>query len=268
MQTDQIAGGMPFEDIDPTPFGAMTYPEVPKKKKRRRSDLRLDLTDELIKAFPPPYSEAWLRDLQSDLAVRLRCSGSNAFYLLLDSDKPLHPDADGQVARREFLGSVEDYTVAEARKKAGWAKTAISADRRKPRLRRDMWIRAIVDEYLKEHNPRDSEWFVTTETLLRNYLVPKFGDNFLAGVQKDQWLLLIDKVALEKQSRGSNLLKVLKAFLWWSVRRGLLHANPLAREKLEIPALRHAVHLDAPELAIICEVGKQLGKRIRISEFN
>src|SRR5690606_24605990 len=73
------------------------------------------------------------------------------------------------------------------------------------------------------------------------------------------WLLLVEKVAADRPTRGVNFLKGVKAFLSWAVERGLLQANPLAKAKLDLPPVRRTTFLSVEEIRAIFEAAARLG---------
>jgi integrase len=70
---------------------------------------------------------------------------------------------------------------------------------------------------------------------------------------------MIERAALEQISRGRNLHKALKAFLFWAVQRGLLEANPLGKTKLDLPPTRRSSHLSTDDLLAIVESAHKIG---------
>ncbi|HVV27369.1 MAG TPA: integrase family protein [Rhizomicrobium sp.] len=245
--------GMPFEDTDPALAVQIErlLQDSPFKRRKPWFGVRVMLTDALVQAAICDGSEAWVMDQANPaLALRLRPTGGKSWYYLYDKDEG---------ARREYLGSVADYTVEEARKKAEWAAGEYGFVRPPPRLRGDMRVAAIVAQYFDEHPPDASDWFKTVQSLFDRYLLPRFGTEFLSVVRKDRWLLLIEKAALEQRSRGANLHKALRAFLSWSVKRGVLHANPLAKTVLDLPSKREGVRFRMDDLCAIYEAAQTLG---------
>jgi integrase len=182
------------------------------------------------------------------LALRLRRTGGKSFYFL---DR----------GRRERLGRAADYTVAEARKKAEWAIGEFNFEKLPAKLRRSMRIEQAASEYLKQRPMGSSDWFKTVESLFSKHLIPRFGSRPLASVRKDQWLLLIEKTALEQRSRGVNLHKSLRSFLSWAVQHGLIEANPLAKTSLDL--IRLPFHRKCPikidDLCAIYDAAQKLG---------
>jgi hypothetical protein len=245
--------GMPFEDADPALAIQIErlLQDSPFKRRKPWFGVRVMLTDALVQAAICDGNEAWVMDKANPaLALRLRPTGGKSWYYLYDKDEG---------ARREYLGSVTDYTVEEARKKAEWTAGEYGFVRPPPRLRGDMRVAAIVVQYFNEHPPDASDWFKTVQSLFDRYLLPRFSGEFLSAIRKDRWLLLIEKAALEQKSRGANLHKALKAFLSWTVKRGVLHANPLAKTVLDLPSERETVRLRMDDLCGIYETAQTLG---------
>jgi len=107
-----------------------------------------------------------------------------------------------------------------------------------------MQINAVIIEYFKE---KDSDWFKTVKGLFDRYIVPRYGDYRLAGIDRERWLTLVETVALDQPSRGMNFFKALKSFLFWAVKRGLLQANPLSKTKFELAPLARPAEARTPQ---------------------
>ncbi len=253
-----IIAGLPYETLDPPTLAAHLDKERREKQPRRRRGQRdyvqVRLTDPLVRAVQPPAREEWVRDgVVPYLALRIQPGGSKSWYYL-------YSDRDEQHSEREHLGSASDYTVEEARRKAEWRHAGhYGIARRTPRLRRDMPLKEVVTLYFFEHSPTDSDWFKVMERLFARYLTPKFGSQPLSALDRDRWLLLAEKVAADRPTRGVNFLKGAKAFLSWAVERGLLQANPLAKAKLDLPPVRQATFLSVDEIRAIFEAAARLG---------
>lgn len=249
--------GLPFEDLDPPALIAHRDEEYrerqPKRRRGQRDYVQVRLTDALVHAVQPPAREEWVRDGGVPyLVLRVQPGGSKSWYYL-------YSDRDEQHSEREHLGSASDYTIEEARRKAEWRHAGHSGiDRRAPRLRRDMPLKEAVTLYFFEHSPTDSDWFRVMERLFARYLTPKFGSQPLSALDRDRWLLLAEKVATARPTRGVNFLKGAKAFLSWAVERGLLQANPLAKAKLDLPPVRRTTFLSVDDIRAIFEAAARL----------
>jgi hypothetical protein len=81
-----------------------------------------------------------------------------------------------------------------------------------------MRISAVLIEYF-QNRPERSDWFKTVKGLFDRYIVPRYGDYWLADIDRERWLTLVETVALDQPSRGMNFLKALKSFLSWAVKR-------------------------------------------------
>ncbi len=250
--------GLPYENLDPPALVAHLDEEhrqrQPKRRRGQRDYVQVRLTDDLVRAMQPPAREEWVRDGGCPyLALRIQPGGSKSWYYL-------HSDRDEQHSEREHLGSASDYTVEEARRKAEWRHAGHhGVDRRAPRLRRDLSLKEVVTLYFFERSPTDSEWFRVMERLFARYLTPRFGSQPLSALDRDRWLLLAEKVAADRPTRGVNFLKGAKAFLSWAVERGLLQANPLAKAKLDLPPVRQATFLSVDDIRAIFVAAARLG---------
>lgn len=250
--------GLPYENLDPPALVAHLDEEhrerLPKRRRGQRDYVQVRLTDELVRAVQPPVREEWVRDGSvPNLALRIQPGGSKSWYYL-------HADRDEQHSEREHLGSASDYTVEEARRKAEWRHAGhYGVARRAPRLRRDMPLKEVAQLYFFERSPADSEWFKGMERLFARHLIPRFGSQPLSALDRHRWLLLVEKVAADRPTRGVNFLKGVKAFLSWAVERGLLQANPLAKAKLDLPPVRRTTFLSVEEIRAIFEAAARLG---------
>ncbi len=253
--------GMPYIDADPV-FSILAgedewndsdefYETIPRRRQNGSRQGYLCLTNELVQSALPGDREAWWRDTENwHLALRIRPSGGKSWYYLPDR---------GDDGRREYLGSVSDYTVEEARKKTDWTAYRLEGGRPRPKLRRDMRVSQVLAEYFKEYPPSDRDWFKTVERLFNRYLVPRYGDQILIGIRKAQWILMAEKASFERPSRGVGLHKALVTFLNWAVCRDLIDANPLGRTKPPIPPARTPVRLSPSELRSIYDAAQELG---------
>lgn len=253
--------GMPYIDADPV-FSILAsedewndtdefYEPIPRRRQNGSRQGYLRLTDELVQSAVPGDREAWWRDTENwRLALRIRPSGGKSWYLIPDR---------GEDGRREYLGSVSDYTVAEARKKADWTAYRIESERPRRKLRRDLRVVQVLAEYFKEHPPSDRDWFKTVESLFTGYLVPRYGDQMLGGISKAQWTLMVEKASFERPSRGVGLHKALVTFLYWAVERDLIDANPLARTRAPTPPTKEPVRLRPCEFRSIYDAAQALG---------
>jgi hypothetical protein len=252
------SAGLPYENLDPLALSAHLDEErrerQPKRRRGQRDYVQVRLTDPLVHAVQPPAREEWICDGGIPyLALRIQPGGSKSWYYL-------YSDRDEQHSERVHLGSASDYSVEEARRKAEWRHAGhYGIARRTPRLRRDMPMREVVTLYFFERSPTDSDWFRVMERLFVRYLTPRFGSQPLSALDRDRWLLLAEKVAADRPTRGVNFLKGAKAFLSWAVERGLLQANPLAKAKLDLPAVRQTTFLSVDEIRAIFEAAARLG---------
>lgn len=253
--------GMPFIDADPVSStlagedewndGDEFYEPIPRRRQHGSRQGYLRLTDELVQSALPGDREAWWRDTENwHLALRIRPSGGKSWYYLPDR---------GDDGRREYLGSVSDYTVPEARKKADWTAHRLERERPRPKLRRDMRVSQVLAEYFKEHPPSERDWFKTVERLFNRYLGPRYGNQILVGIRKPQWLLMVEKASFERPSRGVGLHKALVTFLYWAVERDLIDANPLARTRPPTPPAKEPVRLLPSELRSIYDAAHEFG---------
>lgn len=254
-------GGMPYIDDDPVlsvradhdAWGDADefYEPIPRPRVNGSRQGYLHFTDELVQSALPSDREAWWRDTENwRLALRIRPTGGKSWYFIPDR---------GENGRRERLGSASDYTVTEARKKADWTAYRFQTERPNRRLRRDLRVIQVVAEYFKERRPSDSDWFKTVESLFNRYLLPRYADDILLGIRKEQWVLMVEKAAFERASRGVGLHKALVTFLNWAAKRDLIDANPIARTHPPTPPFRIPVHLSPFELHSIYDAAQELG---------
>jgi hypothetical protein len=106
-------------------------------------------------------------------------------------------------------------------------------------------IEEVVTEYFKEYPPHSSKKFAEQAGLLDRYLLPRFGERWLSGVQTEEWFEMIEAAALERQADGINLHKSLKAFNNYAIRRKLRKVNPLAKTTPDSLSIRHLSSLNA-----------------------
>jgi hypothetical protein len=121
-----------------------------------------------------------------------------------------------------------------------------------------------VTEYFKEYPPHSSKKFAEQARLLDRYLLPRFGERWLSGVQTEEWFEMIEAAALERQADGINLHKSLKAFNNYAIRRKLRKVNPLAKTTPDSLSIRHLSSLNAgflnvDRLCAIYEAAQKLG---------
>lgn len=249
--------GMPYENVDGSrPSGTnnrIVLDLTMRQLHKRERYLDLPDDDALIKSYPPPANEAWLRDTQCPyLYLRLRSSGAKSFYYRHKATKaagPWEPDED---ARRELIGNAADYTLDAARQKAELMRLGGGMQWPYPKhLCRNTRLGAIFLEFKIQHPSRHSDWFADRNSLLENHLLPQHRDNFLTGISRAQWEAVIDTVTFQRPARAPRFLKALKSFLSWTVQAGYLKANPLAKVSLQEMAAPVRTRLT---LAEICEI--------------
>lgn len=250
---DHDWAGMPFVDI--APLVASDIEKAMPPYSAQGMKIHVNLTDEAIRAARPGQREAWVHDeVNRQLAVRIRPSGGKSFYFV-------RSERDEFPSRRKFLGDTATYSVAQARKKAEWTANPNYSQfiEPPPKLRRDIPIETAVTEYFKDNRTITSGWRGTVENLFERQLVPRFAGRTLSSIHKDEWLLLIELVALERKSRGVNLHKASRAFLYWAARCGLIEANPLARTRLDLIPHRAPHYLGINDLVAIHDAAQSLG---------
>ncbi len=245
--------GLPFVDIDPEAaaiFAATAIEPVLRKRMRQaHTAARVILTDENVRAAIPASQECWVHDLACPgLRLRIRPTGGKSYYF----QRSAIEDAG---SGREFLGDASDFTVAQMRTKV----TLLAAGRypsKSPRIkyRRDTKITKAFEKYFEENPPANSAWFRTAKPLFDHYVAQRYGGYFLSGMHKERWLALIEAATLDQRSRGINLHKAVRSFLNWSVKRGLLQANPLARTKVELPEYESPQNPSALSANQLCDI--------------
>ncbi len=237
---------MPYVDIEPH----LASGSIPAAR-----EMPVVLTDALVRVAQPRQRETWVPDKESPwLALRIRPTGNKSFYF--------HSSGREEFGTwREQIGNAETYTVAEARRKAEWIAARLANGERptKARPRRNAPFEKAVSEYFRSHPPASSDWFMTVKSLFDRYLIPRFTGHPLPSVRKDQWLLVIELVALEQPGRAINLHKASRAFLTWACRNGLIETNVLAATKPELPPSRSPRFLSVNELAAIFDAAQSLG---------
>jgi integrase len=268
-----------FEYLDPNEVAALVG-EAPAERDRRersRHPLRLQLTDELVRAAACGPKERWLLDSRCP-GLALRISARSKSYYLITSYLRVWENAEEEDPRRQrrrrrrrgeggprrvFVGNSLDLTVDQARKKVEWLATGIYLEEPRRKLRRSTQTNAALTEYFQENRPEDSDWFKTVKRLFDRYIVPRYGDHRLSDIGRERWLILVQSVALDQPSRGVNLFKALKSFLSWAAKRGLVQANPLSKTKFEVPLLPappRPARLHFEDLVHICRAARRLGE--------
>jgi integrase len=241
--------GMPFEDLDPEVAAVVGETQAERRLRQRlRHPLRLKLTDDLVRTMACGPQERWVLDTQCrGLALRIRPTGNKSFYFLRSAlrhwEEPGILD-DGRLRRRgeggprrDFVGDSLDFTVDQAREKVKRLATGIYVNKPPRKLSHRMRVSAVLTAYFQDNQPESSDWFKTVKGLFDRYVVPRFGNHWLSGISRERWLTLVETVALDRPSRGTNFFKALKSFLSWAVERGLLQAHPLWKTKFEVPLL-------------------------------
>jgi integrase len=263
MTSYQFAGGMPFEFDEQLSQEEIDQILVVRERNCLASSRHhsVALTDDLVRSVQSGPREKWIRDLVIPyLHLRVRPSGHKSYYLVAGSDRRLPRDQRFEEARRECIGDLSHFTIAEARIKAGWSMGIVQHVKPPPKLRRDMRINEAVVKYYNDYPPEASDWNITKKSLITQYVLPRCGDETFSGVTLDRWILYCENAAMDKRSRGKNLHKTLGALLSWAVQRGLLRANPLSKSKFELPPLRKPAYLGIEDLAAIWEAARELGE--------
>ena len=124
-------------------------------------------------------------------------------------------------------------------------------------------VNEVLRKYFSSDPSRSSAWFRTVESLFDRYIVPRYGNCRLSEIHAERWSQFVEFATLDQPSRGINLHKGLRSFLNWAVKHGLLHANPLARTKVELPILpgpTQQERLSIKDLVVIYQAAQRLGE--------
>ncbi len=262
--------GLPFTDI--TPGVSRFFEQTRSEKKRQRNKPGdypvITLTDGTIAAAIPPRRETWIHDAEcSNLAIRCRPCGSVSFYIWDYGAYDLATNSEGPLVRMP-LGSVKDYTVAEARI---WATKMAERGKywryelRKLTTAKNLPLRDLIPSYLDDRHsgdfarPSKEATLTAIESLLTKHITPRFGDMPVWKVKRKQWLLLIEKVRLVRPSRGVHLHKAVKAFLNWCVAQGILEGNPIAGTVTDNPFKMERPNLSLKDLCAIYHACVEIG---------
>ncbi len=251
--------GLPFVDLDPDASDMFSKEKQDVKCRRNipKYYLKLVLTDELIAAITPHKNETWISDaICKNLVLRCRPCGSISYYLY-DYDSVYYETEKESPMVRILLGSVKDYSVAEARL---WVTKMVERKNylwnlsRTPKIPKTTPIADLIQLYLSSRGTEDfsrtinSKTYSAIESLLVEHIAPKYGKIPVSKVKRMQWLLLIEKVRLRRTSRGIHLHKALKTFLNWCVAQGILEGNPIARTATGNPFQKDRRGLRAKDL--------------------
>lgn len=196
------------------------------------SSYRAALSDDLVRSIIAGSKETSIHDtLVEPLFVRVRPNGTKVFYI-----SRFNRRTD---ARQMSLGSVEDYTVDQARRKTLTIleREALEGPpRRKATLSRRVTFQAAFEQYLQMRRPLAPRIHHHVAHILDGH-----GSQRVCSVRRAPLVHAIEQVALKNPSQGKELHKTLRAFFSWCVTSGALDGNPLSRVQLpEVPERRKA----------------------------
>lgn len=182
--------------------------------------------------------------------------------------------------RKMTLGTYPALDLASARAKGREAIHTVSlgqdpaAERAKvatkPEPARDL-VSSVVDTFIERHakvknRPRTAE---ETARLLRNRVVPAWGDKRIHEVTRRDIVVLLDAVVDGGHPIAANrTLAALSKLFNWATDRGLIDANPCARVKAPSPETSRDRVLDDAEIALVwrgCDaIGGPFGPFVRL----
>lgn len=216
------------------------------------------LSDELLAAISTVDRDTELHDTFVDgLYVRIRPTGSITFWYL-------DPFERGSSRRKFRLGSVNDFTVDQARLKALAVSEARFTVEGSVRTHHQIAKSTCVSEawgiYRDEALPPKA--YGRIERLLRPYLT-EYSDARPTAARRASLLRMIEKVALEDPNQGYEFHKHLRAFLSWCVRSGLIDANPISFATMPARRQRRNKILKVSELAQVYQASVLLSSPSR-----
>lgn len=250
--------GIPFVDAANIANGIRHPDEVlnlsdgPAKSKRishiKGSIERFPLTDHFVQTLQVGEKENIIGDSQNcHLVLRTRPTGSKTWYF--------NPGRDG--GKRQRIGTIAEYSAAEARIKAGW----IHAEREQSYKRpvRRLPIETTLTEAAQKYFKQDMATCKGRPGLFKKYLLLENGDRALSKLEPRVWFLAVDKAGFDNSSRAHQLHTTLKAFLFWSSERGLVKSNPLARTSPPFPLKYEPAPLCETDVRAIYDAAQNIG---------
>jgi len=168
------------------------------------------------------------------------------------------------LSRRVVLGNTSTCTIEMARKGVEQEIENLARQRKKkPRpLYHGLKNRAALAEYEKEYPTDAFEMSRSNFFLLVRMILPRFGDCTPGSVGHAEWKSLVESILIRDRKLGEHFYKILKHFLKWSVKHGLLRIDPLADYTL-YPALRpyqQPTFLGLKEVLAIYGAATQVGE--------
>lgn len=238
--------GIPFEDLLTPPFDCdhcgptwHVGSQCPNKNSFRPSVRDYPLTEELVRLATTKENEVWFGcEDEPNLRVRLKKSGSKSYYFVTRHYLQENQNSNiiqywgSKKHRRFLLGKCSDLTLEQAKREVRRITQNVDFPSDFSRkLSKSITTIEAIEEFYTEKGIKQSRkgWPLRVKNLFNQYVIPHLGSDLIRIVRSDRWLLMVKKATADKETRGRDLHKALKTFLYWASRRQLIYGNPLAQ---------------------------------------
>jgi integrase len=204
------------------------------------------LTDRSIKALSPKAAPIDIRDGgQPGLVLTVLPSGRKQFTVRYRFQGK---------QRRLLLGEYPSTSLAEARKRARRAQTAVddgrdpSGERQAAKAKRTDTVSALVDDYLEKHARKFKRSADEDERILSVEVLPRWGNRSVRELSRRDVRALIERKAERAPIAANRLLAVIRKMLNFGVDHDWIEANPAARVAKPAPEQSRDRVLSADEV--------------------
>ena len=178
----------------------------------------INLTPQIIQSATCPEGKAKLDLFDQQcrgLMVEIRPTGRKTFYLRYQDDR--------KKQRQHRIGDARDISLAKAREEAKKLRARITVgediNAKKHRLRQIPTVAQLIHErYLPFARTYKRSW-TTDEGLLRNHVIPRFGDRYLDQVKKADIIDFISAHLLTHKPGSVNRVIILLRYLFNCAKR-------------------------------------------------
>jgi integrase len=204
----------------------------PFNERRRHAEL----TDRAVRALRPKQTPVDVRDgRQPGLVLTVLPSGRKQFTVRYRFQGK---------QRRLLLGEYPSVKLAEARKRARKAQSAIddgrdvAGERQAAKAARTDTVRTLADDYLKKHALKFKRSAAEDKRILDVEILPRWGDKSVRDLSRRDVRALVERVAERAPIMANRVLAVIRKMLNFAVDHEWLDANPAAR--VAKPAPEHS----------------------------
>lgn len=196
------------------------------------SKIKINFTKAAIDALPLPEQGKRIEYWDSKtpgLQVRVTSTGVRTFYL--------RRRIKGGQAERVIIGKYPDFTITQAREKAGEINFDIAKGANPAEIKRgrkaELSFANLFADYLERHSKRNKRTWKEDESQYNNYLAKPLGNRKLSAVTRAHVAAIHSSITKAGHPTTANRVKALISSVFgWAISVGLWQANPATGIKL------------------------------------